>query len=166
MILIKMEDGGPVFYCGKRLGVKMQEFSMYKFRTMKVAAEDIRNADGSTYNSNDDPRLTKIGRILRKSSLDEIPQILNVLKGDMSIVGPRPSPLGNTDKYSAEYIKKFDVKPGITGYNQVKLRNKATVQERIENDLFYINKMSLRLDIEIMLLTILKVFRKEGVFKE
>lgn len=131
-IIIKLDDRGPIFYNGKRLGKDLVEFKMHKFRTMKMNAPDIRNEDGSTYNSDSDPRLTKFGRILRKTSIDELPQIINVIKGDMSLIGPRPSPLGNQDKYSREFLKKFNVRPGITGYNQVKLRNQATQSERIK----------------------------------
>lgn len=106
-IIIKLEDKGPVFYNAPRLGKGMREFPMYKFRSMKVNAPDIRNEDGSTFNSDDDPRVTKIGNVLRKTSIDELPQLLNVLKGDMSFVGPRPSPLGNKDIYPKEFFKKF-----------------------------------------------------------
>jgi len=162
-ILIKLEDRGPVFYNAPRLGKNMKEFKMYKFRSMKVNAPDIRNKDGSTFNSNNDPRVTKIGKILRKTSIDELPQVINVLKGDMSFVGPRPSPLGNKDRYPKEYFRKFEVRPGITGYNQAVLRNKSTMEQRITNDLFYVENISLHLDIKILYMTIVSVIRLKNI---
>lgn len=162
-IMIKLEDRGPVFYNAPRVGKDMKEFPMYKFRSMKVNAPDIRNKDGSTFNSDDDPRVTKIGRILRKTSIDEIPQILNVLKGDMSFVGPRPSPLGNKDLYPKDYFRKFDVRPGITGYNQAVLRNKSTMEQRIKNDLFYVENISMILDLKIIFLTVVSVINSKNI---
>lgn len=162
-ILIYREDKGSIFFSGKRLGKDMKEFKMIKFRSMKVNAPDIRNEDGSTFNSDKDPRQTKIGRILRKTSIDEIPQIINVLKGDMSIVGPRPSPLGNKERYSKEYLKKFSVKPGITGLNQAYLRNASTMEERIYNDIKYVNELSFFLDVKIIFKTISTVLFQRGI---
>lgn len=162
-ILIKMEDGGPVFYKGPRLGKNLKVFKMYKFRTMIVDAPDIRNPDGSTYNSNNDSRVTKVGNILRKTSIDEIPQILNVLRGEMSFIGPRPSPLGNTGNYPKEYFAKFDVLPGITGYNQAILRNSSTMEQRVKNDLYYVENVSFLLDIKIILLTIISVIKSKNI---
>ena len=101
--MIIIDDRGPVFYLAKRRGLNGKIFKMYKFRSMKVNAPDIRNSDGSTYNADDDPRITRVGRFLRKTSIDEIPQILNVLKGEMSIIGPRPT---TTDRPLKEYDKK------------------------------------------------------------
>lgn len=164
-ILIKLEDRGPVFYNAPRLGKNMKEFKMYKFRSMKVNAPDIRNKDGSTFNSNNDPRVTKIGKILRKTSIDELPQIINVLKGDMSFVGPRPSPLGNKKRYPKKYFRKFDVRPGITGYNQAILRNKSTMDQRIANDLFYVDNISIALDIKILILTLLSIIKAKNVYR-
>ena len=162
-ILIKLEDRGPVFYNAPRLGRNMKEFKMYKFRSMKVNAPDIRNEDGSTFNSDDDPRVTKVGKILRKTSIDELPQIINVLKGDMSFVGPRPSPLGNKDLYPKKYFRKFDVRPGITGYNQALLRNKSTMEQRVANDLYYVENLSFKLDLKILLMTIISVLRTKNI---
>lgn len=107
-ILIKIEDRGPIFYFGKRLGKNGRIFKMYKLRSMKVNAPDLRNSDGSTYNSDDDPRLTKMGKILRKTSLDELPQIINVLKGDMSFVGPRPDLPEHINFYEGDELKKLE----------------------------------------------------------
>ncbi|MBI6027017.1 sugar transferase [Clostridium perfringens] len=162
-IMIKLDDKGPIFYNAPRLGINMKPFIMYKFRTMKVDAPDIRNSDGSTFNSDDDPRLTKVGKFLRKSSIDELPQILNVLRGDMSFVGPRPSPLGNKDKYPKEYFQKFNVKPGITGYNQAILRNRATMDERVKNDVYYVNNISLVFDIKIIFMTVFSVIASKNI---
>ncbi|MGG3383614.1 MULTISPECIES: sugar transferase [Heyndrickxia] len=162
-ILIKLEDRGPIFYNASRLGKNMKEFKMYKFRSMKVDAPDIRNEDGSTFNSNNDPRVTRIGKILRKTSIDELPQILNVLKGNMSFIGPRPSPLGNKDHYPKEYFKKFDVLPGITGYNQATLRNKSTMEQRIQNDLFYVENVSFILDMKIIFKTVISVITSKNI---
>ena len=162
-IMIKLEDKGPIFFNAPRIGKDMTEFPMYKFRSMKVNAPDIRNEDGSTFNSDDDPRVTKIGKILRKTSIDEIPQIINVLKGDMSFVGPRPSPLGNKDLYPKKYIRKFDVKPGITGYNQAVLRNSSTMEQRIANDLYYVETISFKLDFKIIYLTLISVLKSKNI---
>lgn len=112
--LINLEDGGRIFYISKRLGKSGKVFEMYKFRTMKENSRDIRNADGSTFNSQNDPRVTKIGRILRRTSIDELPQIINVLKGDMSFIGPRPDLPEHIMLYTKEEKRKLKVKPGIT----------------------------------------------------
>lgn len=162
-IAIKLEDRGPIFYNAPRLGKNMKEFKMYKFRSMKVNAPDIRNEDGSTFNSDNDPRVTKVGKFVRKTSIDEIPQLLNVLKGDMSFIGPRPSPLGNKDLYPKEYFRKFDIKPGITGYNQAILRNQSTMEQRIQNDLFYVEKLSFFLDLKILYWTFLAVIKSKNI---
>lgn len=162
-ILIKLEDCGPIFYCGMRLGKGMNEFKMFKFRTMSVNAPDIRNEDGSTYNSGNDPRLTKVGKFLRRTSIDEVPQILNVLNGTMSLIGPRPSPLGNKDKYPDQYFNKFDVLPGITGYNQALLRNESTMEQRIYNDLYYVNHISFLFDCKIAIKTIHIVIKARNI---
>ncbi|NHA66687.1 sugar transferase [Phycicoccus flavus] len=162
-IAIKREDGGPVLYRSRRVGLGMREFDMYKFRTMAVAAPDIRNADGSTFSSDTDPRVTRVGGLLRRTSLDELPQFLNVLLGDMSLVGPRPSPTGNRHLYPDHYLRKFDVRPGISGYNQYLLRNSATREQRFANDLFYVDHVSARLDATILLGTVRAVLRRENI---
>ena len=164
-IAIKIEDGGPVFYNGPRLGKNMKQFTMYKLRSMKVNAPDIRNEDGTTFNSSDDPRVTKVGKFIRKTSIDELPQIFNVLKGEMSFIGPRPSPLGDKSIYPKEFFKKFDVLPGITGYNQALLRNNATMEERIANDRYYVDNISFRLDIKILFMTIGNVVFSKNIYR-
>jgi lipopolysaccharide/colanic/teichoic acid biosynthesis glycosyltransferase len=165
VIAIKLEDKGPIFYNALRVGKGMKEFKMYKFRSMKVNAPDIRNEDGSTFNSDNDPRVTKVGKFLRKTSIDEIPQLLNVLKGDMSFVGPRPSPLGNKHLYPKEYFRKFDVRPGITGYNQAILRNHSTMEQRIKNDLFYVENISFILDLKIIFWTLIGVLKSKNIYR-
>lgn len=162
-VAIKIEDGGPIFYKGLRYGKDMRKFYEYKFRSMKVNAPDIRNKDGTTYNSEDDPRLTKIGRFLRKTSIDELPQFFNVLKGDMSVIGPRPSPMGNESTYTNFIKKKFTVRPGITGYNQALLRNTATLEQRYENDVYYAENVSFLFDLKILLMTVRTVLTHKGI---
>lgn len=163
-IAVKREDGGPVFYRSERYGKDMKKFAMLKFRSMKVNAADIRNADGTTFNSKDDERQTRVGRILRKTSLDELPQFLNVLKGDMSFIGPRPSPMGNEATYSDFVKKKFRVRPGITGYNQALKRNSATLDERYRNDVYYAENLSFPLDVKILLLTFKNVLLRKNIY--
>ena len=155
-------DRGPMFYSGMRLGRYGKPFPMHKFRSMKVNAPDIRLKDGSTYNGID-ARVTKLGRFLRKTSLDEIPQILNVLKGDMSWIGPRPDPLDWMDKYKEEERVFLNVRPGITGYNQAYYRNSADAQEKIDNDVYYAKNISFALDVKIIFKTIKTVLFRENV---
>lgn len=162
-VMIKREDKGSILYNGRRLGVGMLPFEMHKFRTMKENAQDIRNADGSTFNSDQDPRVTKIGRVLRQTSIDELPQLLNVLKGDMSFVGPRPSPLGNTHRYPDYYKTKFHVKPGITGLTQALLRNSASMEERMRLDAFYAANVSFKMDAFVIYKTISTVLLRKNI---
>lgn len=161
-VAIKLDDRGPIFYNAPRLGRYRKTFKMYKFRSMKVNAADIRNPDGSTFNAADDPRVTKVGRVLRKTSLDELPQIFNVIKGDMSFVGPRPSPLGN--RYPDYALRKFDMRPGITGYNQAVLRNAATLDQRYHNDVYYVENCTFGLDVKIIVRTFLSVVKSENIY--
>lgn len=162
---IKAEDGGSVFYKGPRYGRDMKKFDMLKFRSMKMNAEDIRNPDGTTYNAENDGRQTKIGKILRKTSLDELPQFFNVLRGDMSFIGPRPSPMGNEATYTDFVKKKFSVRPGITGYNQALKRNSATLEERYKNDVFYAENVSFVLDLKIIYYTIKSVLLRKNIYR-
>lgn len=156
-------DRGPIFYSGKRLGRYGKPFPMHKFRSMKVNAPDIRLADGSTFNGDDDPRVTKLGKFIRKTSLDEIPQILNVLKGEMSLIGPRPDPLDWLDKYKADERIFLNVRPGITGYSQAYFRNSADAQEKIDNDVFYAKNISFGLDVRIFFRTVKTVLFRENI---
>ena len=165
--IIKLTDNGPVFYNAERLGWKGKVYKMYKFRSMRVNAPDIRNADGSTYNGDDDPRVTKIGRIMRKTSVDETPQILNVLKGDMSIIGPRPFVTTHYEGYNKldeKRKKRLEVRPGITGYSQAYYRNSIGQQEKIDNDCYYVDHVSLGLDVKIFFQTIRSVLKRENIY--
>lgn len=163
-ILIKLDDGGPVFYCGRRLGRSGRVFKMYKFRSMKVGAEDIRNEDGSTYSSSDDKRLTRVGKVLRETSIDEFPQLINVLKGDMSFIGPRPDLPEHIKVYDEYERKKLDVYPGITGYNQAYYRNTISWKSRLKNDVYYVENISFLLDLKIFFKTIKEVLNRRGVY--
>lgn len=156
-------DKGPLLYSGKRLGQYGKPFPMHKFRSMKVNAPDIRLKDGSTYNGDDDPRVTGLGRFLRRTSLDEIPQFLNLLTGQMSLIGPRPDPLDWLDRYKEEEKVFLNVKPGITGYNQAYYRNSADAQEKIDNDVYYAQNISFVLDVKIFFKTIKTVVCRENV---
>lgn len=164
--MIYLEDKGPIFYNAPRLGKDGKVFTMYKFRSMKVNAPDIRNEDGSTFNSEADPRLTRIGKFLRKTSLDETPQILNVIKGDMSIVGPRPDLPDALHVYNSFTKRKLEVKPGITGYNQAFFRNSVQPDHKFGNDVYYVDNMSFVLDIRIIAKTVGSVSKKNNVFIE
>lgn len=163
-VLIKLDDRGPTFYCGKRLGKNGRVFKMYKLRTMKVNAPDLRNPDGSTYNSQGDSRLTRIGRFLRKTSFDEIPQIINILIGDMSFIGPRPDLPEHINIYVGDDLRKLEVLPGVSGYNQANLRNGVQWKERLKNDVYYVNNISFFLDLEILFKTIKVIMRQEGIY--
>jgi len=163
-IFIKLEDRGTIFYKAARLGKDSKPFKMYKFRSMKINAPDIRNKDGSTFNSKDDPRMTKIGKFIRKTSIDELPQLLNVLIGDMSLVGPRPTLLDQISMYEGNEIRRLEVLPGITGYSQCYFRNSIPVKERFKNDIFYIDHISFLLDVKIVLKTVVILFQQKNVF--
>lgn len=165
-IAIKAEDGGDVFFNGPRYGKNIKKFSMYKFRSMKMNAPDIRNTDGTTFNSEDDERLTRIGRFLRRTSIDELPQIWNVLIGDMSLIGPRPSPMGNESTYTDYIKKKFSVRPGITGLNQALNRNNSSLDERYKNDVYYAENLSFFLDVKIVIWTIKTVLLQKGIHRD
>ena len=163
---IYFSDKGTIFYNAERLGMNGTVFKMYKFRSMKLNAPDIRNEDGSTFNSEDDPRLTSIGKFIRKTSIDEVPQILNVLKGDMSIVGPRPDLPEHFNVYSESEKRKLSVRPGITGYNQAYFRNTIPWKERIQNDIYYIDHLSFWMDIRVVFKTAWSILSRKSVFIE
>ena len=133
---------------------------------MKVNAPDIRLADGSTYNGDDDPRVTRVGKFIRKTSIDELPQILNVFVGQMSIIGPRPDPEDWLDKYTEEERVFLKVRPGITGYSQAYFRNDADGKEKIKNDVYYAQNCSLWLDVKIFFKTIATVLKRENTYKD
>lgn len=161
---IKQEDSGPVFYNAQRMGYCGKSFTMYKFRSMKQNAPDLRTADGSTFNSARDPRLTNIGAKLRATSLDELPQFINVLTGRMSLIGPRPDDLIEAGLYENNEADKLRVRPGITGYAQVYGRNSIPWKQRLQLDLYYVDHLSFFLDLKIFFKTFLVVFQQEGVY--
>lgn len=163
-IAIKIEDGGPILYKSRRLGKGSREFNMLKFRSMKVNAPDYRNEDGSTYNSPTDSRLTRIGGFIRETSLDELPQCINVLIGDMSILGPRAGDVESKDTYEEDEKDKMLVRPGISGYTQAYYRNNLGVREKRLYDAWYAHNVSIGLDIKILFKTIVTVFKKENVY--
>ena len=165
-VAIVMDDGFPVFYNANRIGKDRKEFKMYKLRSMKRNAPDLRMADGSTYNAPDDPRLTRVGKFLRKSSVDELPQVVNVLFGQMSFIGPRPDLPDESLLYDEEEWHRLDVRPGITGYSQAYFRNSIPTKEKYKNDLYYVQHVSFALGVKILFHTIKAVIGSEGVYAQ
>lgn len=164
--IIKLTDKGPVFYNAQRIGKNGKLFKMYKFRSMYVNAPDIRLADGSTYNGEDDPRVTKVGKFMRATSIDELPQILNILNGTMSLIGPRPDPPDWLVKYP-ENIKIFlTVRPGLTGYSQAYFRNNVDGEQKMINDAYYAEHISFIFDVKIFFKTIATVLGHDGTYKD
>ncbi len=163
-IAIKCDDGGPVFYMAERIGKDSKKLLMYKFRSMKVNAPSIINADGSTYNSANDSRVTRVGKFIRETSIDELPQILNVIKGDMSLIGPRASEWDALEGYQPDELAKMDVLPGITGYTQAYYRNGLTVREKRLYDAWYAHNVTFWLDMKIFFKTIVTVLKRENVY--
>ena len=162
---IKLDDGGPIFHRGERMGKDGRIFRMFKFRSMKVNSPDLRNADGSTFNGDTDPRVTRIGKILRKTSIDEIPQLINVLLGDMSLIGPRPS-LTTTpySQYNGIRKKRVSVRPGVTGYSQAYFRNSITQEEKFKYDCDYVDNITFTGDVKILKRTILSVLKRDNIY--
>ena len=163
-IAIKLDDNGPIFYHSNRIGVNFKEFKMLKFRSMKVDAPDIRNTDGSTFNSNSDSRVTRVGRFLRETSLDEIPQIFNIIKGNMSIIGPRPGDVESKSTYKNDEKDKLLIRPGITGYTQAYYRNNIGVRDKRLLDAYYAHNVSFLWDLRIFFKTILTVLKRENIY--
>ena len=167
--IIYFTDKGPVFYNANRAGKDYKPFKMFKLRSMYVNSPDIRNADGSTFNSDNDPRVTPVGRFIRKTSLDEFPQFLNILLGDISFIGPRPK-LYCPEKYPnglPEYMKKsFMVKPGVTGYAQAYYRNSIANEEKFKWDGYYADNVSFVMDVKIIFKTIMSVLFRENINTE
>jgi len=168
-IVIKMNSAGPVLYAALRAGRKGRSFRCYKFRTMVRDADalkgDLRKRNqrqGPIFKITNDPRITWVGRFLRRYSLDELPQLLNVLKGEMSLVGPRPHPLDDFSAYSIEHLPRLDVTPGITGLWQVTARRDPSFQAGMNLDLEYIHRWSLGMDLRILLKTVWEVLRGSG----
>lgn len=164
--IIYFSDRGPIFYNAERRGKNAKKFKMYKYRSMKVNAPDLRNADGSTYSGDDDPRVTKIGKIMRKTSVDELPQFINVLKGDMSVIGPRPTLAKkeiNLDELDENRRKRYTVRPGVTGYSQAYFRNSITQDEKFANDAYYADNVSFVFDVKIFFKTIASVLARKNI---
>lgn len=162
--IIYFEDRGPIFYNAERRGINGKVFKMYKFRSMYVNSPDIRNSDFSTFNGDIDFRVTKIGHVLRKTSLDEVPQFLNVLKGDMSLIGPRPNlTTKSLESFDKVEWKRISVRPGITGYNQAYFRNSIPQKEKYINDCYYIDHISFWLDIKIIFQTVKSVLSAKNI---
>ena len=162
-IFIIAEDKGPVFYSGERIGRFGKIFKMHKLRSMRVNAPDIRLADGSTYNDDNDPRVTKFGKFARKTSIDELPQIFNIIKGDMSFIGPRPDTPMYLDKYTDEEKIILTVRPGITGYNQAVNRNSVLTKDKLKNDIYYVDHLSIWFDIKILFMTFTAVLKRKNI---
>jgi exopolysaccharide biosynthesis polyprenyl glycosylphosphotransferase len=160
-VAIKLDTAGPVYYKAWRVGKKGRKFVCYKFRTMLQNADTLKDSlshlnerEGATFKIANDPRITRVGRFLRKYSLDELPQLWNVLKGDMSLVGPRPHPLDDYDKYDLEHLRRLDVTPGMTGLWQVTARRDPSFEKNVVLDLEYIENWSLRMDLTILFRTL------------
>lgn len=167
-IAIKCDSKGPVFFKQERRTKNGRVFKMLKFRSMVVDAE---KSGAGLFNYKDDPRVTKVGRFLRNSSIDELPQLFNIFKGDMSVVGPRPCvvyELGDFDTLNKRYKKRFEMKAGLTGLAQVKGRNDISWDEKVEYDNKYIDgfkKYGVFTDIKILWLSVVKVFKKEDIYE-
>lgn len=159
-------DKGPIFYNATRAGKDYKPFKMFKLRSMYVNSPDLKNPDGSTFNSDDDPRVTPIGRFMRKTSLDEFPQFLNILTGDMSFIGPRPK-LWSLDwrleDMPEDYRDSYLVKPGITGYAQAYYRNSITQDEKFHWDAYYAKRISFGMDIKIIFQTFYSVIGRKNI---
>ncbi len=158
-----LSTGNPILFRQSRLGKGGVPFDIYKFRTMVPGARDLRNPDGSAFTASEDPRVTPVGRFLRRTSLDELPQLFNVLKGDMSLVGPRPDQADQLAYYTEGEKLKLSVRPGITGLAQISGRNQISWQQRKRLDLEYVRNQSFWLDIQILFKTIPYVLGGRGV---
>jgi len=160
-LLIKLDSKGPVLFKQERLGLGGKVYKIYKFRSMCVGAEQMGTG---VYSGDGDPRVTRMGKIMRATSIDELPQLLNILKGEMSFVGPRP-PLTyhpwNIEDYTEEQLRMFEVRPGITGWAQVNGRKTVEWNNRIRLNVWYVDNCSLMLDIKILFLTFYKVLKNE-----
>lgn len=159
-LLIRLNLGSPIFFTQDRVGKNNKVFKMIKFRSMK----DGVDKDGNLLP--DEMRLTKFGKILRSTSLDELPELINVLKGDMSLIGPRPLLIDYLPLYNEDQIRRHNVLPGLTGWAQINGRNSLSWNEKFNLDIWYVDNWSLTLDIKILFLTIYKVFKRDGISQE
>ncbi len=156
-VLVRIKLGKPVLFSQERPGLHSRLFRLYKFRTMR----DLRGPDGRLLP--DEERLTKFGRFLRASSLDELPELFNVLKGEMSLVGPRPLLVAYLDRYTPEQARRHEVLPGITGWAQVNGRNALSWEAKFKLDVWYVDNQSFWLDLKILFLTLWKALKREGI---
>lgn len=170
-ILIKLESKGPIVFTQKRVGKDGKEFDMYKLRSMVVNAEEIKEKlkeqnemSGPMFKIKDDPRITKIGKFIRKTSIDELPQLVNVLKGDMSLVGPRPSLPNEVKDFETWMLKRLNVKPGLTCYWQVSGRNNIDFEDWMKLDIKYVNERSFLLDIKLIFKTFFVLFGDNNAY--
>lgn len=170
-ILIKLDSKGSAIFSQVRVGYKGKEFKIYKFRTMVEDAEELKKGlenknemTGPMFKIKDDPRITKIGKIIRKTSIDELPQLLNILRGDMSIVGPRPSLPSEVKGFNTWMLKRFEVKPGLTCYWQVSGRNNITFNDWMKLDIKYVEERNLFIDIKLILKTALLLLGDKNAF--
>jgi lipopolysaccharide/colanic/teichoic acid biosynthesis glycosyltransferase len=170
-VAIKLDSRGPVFYVDRRTGVGEREFGMLKFRTMVADAaerqdelEHVNEASGALFKIRDDPRVTRVGRVLRRLSIDELPQVLNVLRGEMSLVGPRPLPLRDYELLAAWHRKRYLVLPGVTGLWQISGRSTLTFDDLVRLDFTYLENWSIWLDVSIILRTLPAVFSRKGAY--
>ena len=168
-VAIRFDSPGPILYKAWRVGRKGRKFRCYKFRTMCVDADERKNGlmhmnerNGATFKITDDPRITRLGRFLRKYSIDELPQLFNVLKGDMCVVGPRPHPEDDFKRYDLEHFRRLDVTPGLTGLWQVTARHDPSFEKNVSLDLEYIENWNILLDLKILMMTVPVVFRGSG----
>ena len=156
-LVVKLDSPGPVLFKQQRIGKNGKVYSRYKFRSMKVGAE---HTGSGVYSGKGDPRVTRVGKFLRASSIDELPQFINILKGDMSFIGPRP-PLTyhpwHYEEYTQEQLRMFEVRPGVTGWAQVNGRKEVEWNKRIELNVWYVDHLSLWLDLKIIFMTVFKV---------
>lgn len=156
-LLVRMRLGSPVFFSQLRPGLHARPFYMLKFRTMT----NTRGSDGRLLS--DDKRMTRLGNFLRRTSIDELPEFVNVFKGDMSLVGPRPLLMQYLDRYTPEQARRHEVKPGITGWAQIHGRNALTWEEKFKLDVWYVDNWGIWLDIKIIIITLWKVLKREGI---
>ncbi len=161
-LAIRLGSRGPALFRQERAGQAGRPFTFYKFRTMRLEADPF----GPSPKSGADPRLTRLGRFLREYSLDELPQLVNVLKGDMSLVGPRPLYVAQMAEWDERQKKRLLVKPGLTGLAQISGRGALTREEKLELDVRYVERASLGLDASILLLTFVRVFTRQGIYEE
>ena len=170
-VLIKLESKGMIFFSKTRVGLHGKEFKIYKFRSMVDGAEALRKSiehknemSGPMFKVRGDPRITKIGRFIRKTSIDELPQLINVLKGEMSLVGPRPSLPSEVEKFEAWMLKRLEVKPGLTCYWQVSGRNNICFEDWMKLDIDYVNNRNMQLDIKLIFKTIILLFGDKNAY--